>query len=357
LGKLVNAMKMVSSELNSVNSKTKPKEKISYEDFLAWCDEDTWAEWVDGEIIILPDEFDELDEFIFETEGKTRGDIKNPFDYRSYSYRLIGHIHVCKEEYADAATALQSAVELSPTYYEAVYDLAQYSAQVQDKETCLSMLRSVIDADIFYFYLAQKERNFEPLSLEVENLLREINTDASDRAKKEISKAKEMIRVAEESIAETREVLTRCRTREELLSSSVSALNGAKSRVGPAEDKVALKDYRASLDAISAGRTAYDLARGAKREADGIPEYYRDERSKRLRAALKPIAGYFLISLLTAIGLSYCGGCTGSIISETTSGDQKAGAVIGFILGAGLGLILGIGLIVPELRDINNVKR
>ena len=30
---------------------TKSKVKISYEDFLAWCDEDTRAEWVDGEII------------------------------------------------------------------------------------------------------------------------------------------------------------------------------------------------------------------------------------------------------------------------------------------------------------------
>lgn len=26
------------------------KDKISYEDFLAQCDEDTWAEWVDGEV-------------------------------------------------------------------------------------------------------------------------------------------------------------------------------------------------------------------------------------------------------------------------------------------------------------------
>lgn len=26
---------------------------MSYEEFLAWCDEDTWAEWVDGEIVIM----------------------------------------------------------------------------------------------------------------------------------------------------------------------------------------------------------------------------------------------------------------------------------------------------------------
>lgn len=30
-----------------------PKEKLSFEEFLAWCDEDTWAEWVDGEVIMV----------------------------------------------------------------------------------------------------------------------------------------------------------------------------------------------------------------------------------------------------------------------------------------------------------------
>jgi len=30
-----------------------PQGKISFEEFLAWCDEDTWAEWVDGEVVLL----------------------------------------------------------------------------------------------------------------------------------------------------------------------------------------------------------------------------------------------------------------------------------------------------------------
>jgi Uma2 family endonuclease len=30
-----------------------PKERMTYEEFLQWCDEDTWAEWVDGEVIML----------------------------------------------------------------------------------------------------------------------------------------------------------------------------------------------------------------------------------------------------------------------------------------------------------------
>lgn len=27
--------------------------KFTYEEFLEWCDEDTWAEWVDGEVVVL----------------------------------------------------------------------------------------------------------------------------------------------------------------------------------------------------------------------------------------------------------------------------------------------------------------
>jgi Uma2 family endonuclease len=30
-----------------------PKEKVTFEEFLAWCDEDSWAEWVDGEVVMV----------------------------------------------------------------------------------------------------------------------------------------------------------------------------------------------------------------------------------------------------------------------------------------------------------------
>ena len=29
-----------------------PAGKVTYEEFLAWLDEDTWAEWVDGEAVL-----------------------------------------------------------------------------------------------------------------------------------------------------------------------------------------------------------------------------------------------------------------------------------------------------------------
>lgn len=36
-----------------INAESLEKVKVSYEDFLAGCDEDTWAEWVDGDIIMV----------------------------------------------------------------------------------------------------------------------------------------------------------------------------------------------------------------------------------------------------------------------------------------------------------------
>jgi len=34
-------------------TKAPPDKKLTYEEFLAWCDEDTWAEWVDGEVVMV----------------------------------------------------------------------------------------------------------------------------------------------------------------------------------------------------------------------------------------------------------------------------------------------------------------
>ena len=33
--------------------KTLPEEPATIEQFLEWCEEDIWAEWVDGEVIIM----------------------------------------------------------------------------------------------------------------------------------------------------------------------------------------------------------------------------------------------------------------------------------------------------------------
>lgn len=44
---------MVTQAQPQPSQQTPPKEKMSYEEFLAWCDEDTRAEWVDGDVIMM----------------------------------------------------------------------------------------------------------------------------------------------------------------------------------------------------------------------------------------------------------------------------------------------------------------
>lgn len=49
-------MSMLAQEQVQIKEETHPSAprlKMSYEEFLEWCDEDTWAEWVDGEVIVL----------------------------------------------------------------------------------------------------------------------------------------------------------------------------------------------------------------------------------------------------------------------------------------------------------------
>jgi Uma2 family endonuclease len=43
----------LSNEPFKTPEKTAPASKMTYEEFLAWADEDTWAEWVNGEVVIL----------------------------------------------------------------------------------------------------------------------------------------------------------------------------------------------------------------------------------------------------------------------------------------------------------------
>lgn len=97
--------------------------------------------------------------------------------HKSYSYRLIGHIYFSEEDYKGATLALQSSVELSPSYYLGHYDYAQYCALLGDKENCLNSLRVAISGEPSLFRLAERERNFEVLKQEVKNFLEGIRPD------------------------------------------------------------------------------------------------------------------------------------------------------------------------------------
>ena len=91
-------------------------------------------------------------------------------DYKSYSYRLLGHIYGCAENYPAAFAALRAAVELSPNYLDGYYDCAQYAALAGRTEESLAFLRKAVMKPL-YFALAQKENNFAAIRPELQSLL------------------------------------------------------------------------------------------------------------------------------------------------------------------------------------------
>ena len=66
---------------------------------------------------------------------------KREIDYKSYSHRLIGRTYFCEENFQQTASELKTSIELSPNYYLAHYDYAQYCALIGDKENCLVHLK------------------------------------------------------------------------------------------------------------------------------------------------------------------------------------------------------------------------
>jgi len=92
------------------------------------------------------------------------------FDYKSYSYRLIGHIYACGENYQEARSALRLSVQHSPRYLDGHYDAAQYAAQVGSLEDSLRFLQNILKEPI-YFFLVQQERNFDPIRNDVQSVL------------------------------------------------------------------------------------------------------------------------------------------------------------------------------------------
>ncbi len=117
--------------------------------------------------------------------------------YKSYSLRLIGRIYYYREDYGNSIKSLKRSVELSPSYVEARYDLAQYYAVRGDARNSLPLLRSVIEKNRFYFYLSEKERNFNPIREEVSKLQEEMKKKAYTDAVSVISSAKKTLKGAE----------------------------------------------------------------------------------------------------------------------------------------------------------------
>ncbi len=152
---------------------------------------------------------------------------KREIDYKSYSYRLIGHIYACDEDYATAVSILRHAIDLSPNYADGYYDYAQYCAQISQNESSLSSLEHAILAKSLYWYLAQYERNFDPIRIGVTKLISKISTEASRRVKDAIAYAESELQRADRAISEARQALSISREKDALRSTRIRVSKNA----------------------------------------------------------------------------------------------------------------------------------
>lgn len=180
-----------------------------------------------------------------------------PNFYKSYSLRLIGRIYYCREDYGNAIKSLKRSVELSTSYVEARYDLAQYYAVRGDARNSLPLLRSVIEKNRFYFYLSEKERNFDSIRRETVQLQEEMKKEAYNDAQSSISSAKKAIEDSEKRFDQLH-----VRIENSKLWTHLKL----------ATEKVASGNYKTILDAKPIASNVIDTAVASKDRASQVEE-------------------------------------------------------------------------------------
>ena len=280
-------------------------------------------------------------------EGTYEGEAEPQFDYRSYSYRLLGRIHYCKEEYQKALESLRNSIQFSPEYYKGNYDLAQYSALFKYKEECISALKKAILGRPFYFYLAQKEKNFEPLRNDVEALQVSIKTEAVNRAEESIAQTEHLLKNVKQEVSIVLELLEKSREKKTLESKEKLIEAWTKNRF--AEQTMQSGDYNAIVEAVPISLQSRELALEARRKANSEQHYYEsrcDERAKELTRTLSryPFYGAFIGAFIG----SFVGFFLSAIIAGEGADFEQSGSVIGptmavcTVLGAIGGITIGI---------------
>ena len=204
--------------------------------------------------------------------------------YKSYSLRLIGRIYYCREDYNHAIISLKEAVEFSQEYIEAQYDLAQYLAVKGDAINSLPLLRRVIEKNSFYFYLSEKERNFDPIRKEVSKFKGEIKKGAYEGAQKVILKADETLKHAEKFFGDFYGIKEDRKIRSDLKL---------------AKNKVASNDYESILAAKPIAMEIYNTALLA---ANKIPqaEKVRKEERKNMQKDFRMLYIYTVLHALSS---------------------------------------------------------
>ncbi|MBU1182085.1 MAG: hypothetical protein KKF00_07990 [Proteobacteria bacterium] len=231
-------------------------------------------------------------------------------DYKSYSYRLIGHIYACKEDYIKALDALRSSIKLSPDYADGLYDFVQYASLVSDDVIericaqtfrqwghnwqravelrdydliCWLALSKAIKGKAVLFSLAEKERNFEQRRELVQRVLKNLLDNARGKVEVTIIMTKidpiseeveRAISGAKSSADKFRGVDLECER----------IYNDAKSKLKLAKDKLTSGDYLKVLEAEKIAEESLSLFEKSKEKARSEQNYYENSFKSKLKS-------------------------------------------------------------------------
>lgn len=293
-------------------------------------------------------------------------------NYKSYSHRLIGHIYACEENFNDALNSLHSAIKLSPNYADALYDFAQYSSLVSDEvvdRICshtfqewgknwslkdynlvrFLCLQKAIEDKPVYFYLAEKEKNFNDRRSTVQLALKNLSENAHGRVDTIIYNIEATSPEVENAISEAENALITSRDKSEL--KSIQLFKNSEQQLLLVKDKIASGDYISLLGAQPLAEETLRLLNEARDLARKEQEHFEKRRSEKVANAWSGVPKFiFGVPLLSG----FIGGMAGCTIALASFGDHghnwSEGFNYGFILAGLIGFFVGIYIIQKELN-------
>lgn len=297
------------------------------------------------------------------------------FDYRSYSYRLIGHIQFCQEDFHGAVESLHSAISLSPDYPDGLYDFAQYSCLLNDQEVDnitsetflkwggnwaqrkydlirLLCVQKAISAKPLYFYLAQRQRNFEAQRDTIRLALANLLANASGRVGNAIGDIERLIPEVDIDVSSARRAFEKSNVKEG--PKSIGLLNEAKTNLKLAKEKLVSNDYLSLLNAQPLTDDIIQTLNKARDLANQETEQFRKIRSQKVSKAWARVPAAILgwPLLFGVIGVVATGVLAIIYMFATGLPKLESGSIfwVGLYVGLLAGFFYGIYNIVKALE-------
>lgn len=266
---------------------------------------------------------------------------KKEIDYKSYSYRLIGHIYECWDDFGTASAILSNAIKLSPNYVDGHYDYSRYCAQVGNVKDCIPSLRQAIHGNPLYWDLAKSERTFMPVMREVGKVLWDFRTDGVNRVNNSIEKTNKTLMQAKESINKALAALNNSGDQSEL--NSPSAYRKIENNVSLANQKVDKLNYLDLLNLELCVNNYNKDATNVVNQADKEKDHYLARLADKIRNSDQRI-GIVVKNMVVGGIVGGIPGCVLGCLVEATGRRiwNITGTISGWVMGAFLGIIIGL---------------